>query len=101
MVAPPPITRASTDQRCKCTLCKIAGLKNSDYSKHAEKYSNKVGAPSEKIKSPAAKSIPICSKCLSVIGKGQAHNCGKPQRLENIREVFKSKNYIMNTSLYG
>ena len=70
-------------------MCKVAGLKNAEYKKHADNNSKKVGAPAIKTKSPAAKAIPVCSKCFTVIGKGQNHKCDKTQRCTNISEIVR------------
>ena len=89
---PAPTTRSSgsTDTQCTCRICEVARMKNSDQQKHTAEQSNPMGYPKTKLVSPPARTIPVCSKCFSMIGKGVPHNCTKVQRQENLSTYVKS-----------
>ena len=85
---PPPNTRASEIITCHCAVCKIARM-TLDYKQYTVTHSNKVGAPAVYPQSPPARVIPVCSKCLSEIHQGKAHNCDKSTKRSIIDDIVK------------
>ena len=90
-LAPPaPKTRAAVSDSCECQICLIARMKWPDYQGYAALHSHPNHAPTQTPKSPQAKTLALCSKCWSEIGKGKSHTCQKNTKRENISNIVKN-----------
>ena len=63
---------------------------NLEYVKYKAEHSNKVGRPTDVERSPPAKIIKICEKCISEIAPGKEHNCLKSTKRENLITLMRS-----------
>ena len=78
----------STNSKCLCTTCCIGSevLPGPFTFK-----GNPVGRPRVIPKSPQSKTIPVCSKCLTVKMKGKPHECKKTTMEKNIPLIVKNR----------
>ena len=61
------------------------------YTKFKKEHSNPVGAPMTKPPSPPPKTVPVCSRCLSVVGPGKKHICSKVTFQSKVAEIVKAR----------
>ena len=76
ITAPPLNTKSSITINCPCTICDLARTSGADYNEFKKKHSNSIGKPGS-TDSPPAKTLAICTKCYSEVGKGKPHDCNK------------------------
>ena len=62
-----------------------------EYTQFKNDHSNPVGTPATKPLSPPPKTVPVCSKCLSVVGPGKKHICSKVTFQSKVADMVKGR----------
>ena len=61
-----------------------------DYPAFVAKHSNQTGAPSKNPKSPPARTLAVCTRCFTEIGKGKPHTCLKTKKSGNLANIVRN-----------
>ena len=85
-----PVTRASSDTKCSCHICFIGRMNGHEYKQYDKLHSNKAGRRKSKPDTPPAKTLPLCSKCFSLVSRGVEHVCDKYKKRENLAEFVRT-----------
>ena len=86
----PQTTRLSSAAPCPCTVCSLARMDLSSYSKFIKECSNKVGRPLDKQSIEPPKKIVLCDSCFSELAPGKPHVCQKTVKRNNIVSLIRS-----------
>ena len=86
----PQTTRLSSAAPCPCTVCSLAKMDLSSYSKFIKEHSNKVGRPLDKQSIEPPKKIVLCDSCFSELAPGKPHVCQKSVKRNNIVSLIRS-----------
>ena len=85
-----PLTRSKSDPKCSCPICVIGRLNGQDYKQYAQAHSDERGRKKTSTATPPTQTLPLCPKCLSLIGRGVEHTCSKAQRRENLANFVRT-----------
>ena len=107
--APHPVTRATEDTPCRCTVCEIARLNRPPGARGFDSLPEPFKTllfPDQPVGAAVAnqKSVKLCTSCYSVMAKGKRHVCTKGVLRENLSELVrnrsrKSKGIVVSSGL--